>query len=106
MTREVAPQFSDEQQHRRDIALSLNQVIRGKINTIGSVTLTTAAVLTTVHISQAGLDSVPIAVPLNTAAAQEIGNGTLFIAERANGYFVLSHANAATTRNFAFAMLG
>lgn len=102
----VKPDHSNERQHRREMAGAINRLFQGKVDTVGTVTLTSASATTVVSNSNAGGDSVPVLVALNTAAAGELAAGTIFISSRDDGSFTITHANNTTTRNYAFVLLG
>ncbi|MCW5615894.1 MAG: hypothetical protein KIT32_12305 [Rhodocyclaceae bacterium] len=84
-------------------------LLQGKMNVVIEVTLTASAAFTTVTDARIGYSSAPIAVPLTSNAAAELGAGTLYIpsATILNGSFVIQHANnSQTDRNFRFVVIG
>lgn len=91
----------------KKIVLALQQLAAGRSNAVGSVTLATGSSTTTVTTSNCAAGSTPILTPASTAAATELGNGTLYVSAVANGSFTITHANSATTgRAFLYAVLG
>lgn len=93
----------------REIAERVNAVLRGKINSIGTVTLTANAGSTTVK-AAVGSMSVVLLMPQTANAAAEIGNGTLYIAPSnyvKDTSFQITHANnSQADRAYGFAILG
>jgi hypothetical protein len=91
----------------KKIVLALQQLAAGRSNAVGSVTLAVGSPSTTVQTSNCAAGSTPILSPASAAAANELGNGTLYVSAVANGSFTISHANSATTgRTFLYAVLG
>lgn len=87
------------------IVRGIRDLFEGRRNTTGSFTLTANATSTTVTHSNFGAGSVPhwTATTANAAAAL----GTTYVSARANGSFVLTHANnAQTDRIFYYSIDG
>lgn len=106
MTLKLQPQGGSP----REIATAIGQLIDGKINAVGTVTLTANAAGTTVLDPRVGSSSVLLLMPQTAHAAAEIGNGTLYTDPAnyvAGTSFTITHANSAQTdRTFSYALLG
>ncbi len=92
----------DSAAHRRRLAQAVNQALGGANNTVGTVTLALSTTTTTVTTAHMADDKVPILVPLDANAAAE----TWHISARSEGSFEITHANAGTTRQFAYVIVG
>ena len=94
----------------RDKNLAINQALKGKINSTGTVTLTHDAGSTTVANALVSKSSVILFMPLTAHAAAELGNGTMYVAaaDITDGTsFAVTHANnSQTDRAFGYAILG
>ena len=105
-TRQVPPQGGTD----AEVATALNNVIKGKINSVGTVTLATGATTTTVNNALVSSTSAILLFPQTANAAAEFGNGTIYykpsdITNKTS--FVLTHANNANAdRTFAYVILG
>ena len=102
----LPPQGSDP----RTVATAVNQAIKGKLNSTGTVTLTHDVGSTTVNNVLVGASSVILLMPQTAHAAAELGNGTAYIAPAdivEGASFKITHANnAQTDRVFGYAILG
>ena len=102
-TRQVRAQGEDP----RKMATAINEVMNGKINAYGSLTLTPSAAATTISDRLCGPNSVILLMAKTSTAASEIGGGTMYIGTRTEGSFVVSHANnSASDRSFVYVLLG
>jgi len=87
----------------------LNRAMDGKLNALGSVTLTESVATTTLLDRRIGADSVILPMPTTANAAAEIGAGGFFqtVPNVTLGQMVLNHANnAQVDRTFIYALLG
>jgi hypothetical protein len=98
----IPPTHPNGAEHRRLIANVLNNVLRGKINSLGSVTLTLASTTTVVTDKSAGANSIILLMPLDANAAGE----SWWISGRDQGTFTINHSSAGTTRAFDYVILG
>lgn len=93
----------------REIAERVNAILRGKINSIGAVTLTANSASTIVK-AAIGSTSVVILFPQTLNGAAELGNGTLYIDPSNyvnNTSFQITHANnSQADRTYGYAILG
>ncbi|HBF53302.1 MAG TPA: hypothetical protein DEA80_14475 [Afipia sp.] len=88
-------------------AVAIQQLEQGRSNAVVTVTLTANSSTTVATAPNCGEGSQPIPIARTLHAAQEIGNGTLYVSDVANGSFTITHANnAQTDRTFGFVCLG
>lgn len=100
-----APYEDDEKSHRRKIADAIFQLLNGKTNNYGTVTLTANAGSTAVTFDKAGINSRITLSPQTANAAGAIG--TTYVSAKGKKTFTLSHANnAQTDRIFDFVVTG
>jgi len=86
---------------------SVRDLFEGRSNAMGSFTCTPNASSTTVTHQNIGPESRIVITPTHANAAAEYGNGTIYIASKALGSFVVAHANSATaSRSFDFMIRG
>jgi hypothetical protein len=98
------------QPQERDLA-RFNQAIRelvdGRHNATDRVTLTPNAATTVVTHPNCSKDCEPQLSPRTLHAAQEVGNGTMYVSAVDNGSFTITHANnAQNDRVFGFTVTG
>jgi len=90
----------------RQISDVVNNVMRGKTNNTGEVTITNSATSTVVADYNVGPESVIIFMPTTAAAATELASGSMYVSARSQNSFTITHTNAATTRTFSYAVIG
>lgn len=94
----------------RDISLAVNQALKGKINSVGTVTLAANAASTTVNNAFVGSESGIFLFPQTAHAGAELAAGGCYIppANYIKGTsFTITHANnAQTDRTFSYVILG
>tara|TARA_R100001463_G_scaffold710_6_gene3271 strand:- start:2251 stop:2571 length:321 start_codon:yes stop_codon:yes gene_type:complete len=90
----------------RQISEVVNNLVEGKINATGSVTLTNSATSTTVSDQRASADSVIIFMPKSSASASELYGGTMYVSAQAKQSFTITHANNSNSRNFSYIIIG
>ena len=102
--------ISAVRQHAREIASSVRNIIQGRLNCVFSTfTLTAGAattVLTDARLTQSG---VVFFDPLTANAAAELAAGTLYVllANRNDGAWTVTHANAVSVdRSYRVLILG
>jgi hypothetical protein len=89
------------------IVQTIIQLVQGRSNAVGSVSLTPSATSTVVQAVNCAPGATPILTAMSANAAAEIKNGTLWISAVSNGSFTITHANnAQTDRTFAWAAYG
>jgi hypothetical protein len=87
----------------RDFAI--RELINGRNNATGSVTLTVSATTTTVTRTNASKDAIVLLFPTTANAAGALA--TTYISEVTRTGFTITHANAATAdRTFYYVMVG
>ena len=97
----------DDTQHRRLIAQWMREAHQGHLGNTGSVTVQTSTVATAVVDSRIGAFSFIGFMPTTANAAQELGNGTLYVSSRSAGGFTITHASTTTAdRAFVYCILG
>jgi hypothetical protein len=100
-----APYEDDQEKHRRKIADVIFQLLNGKTNNHGTITLTASAGSTAVTFDKAGVNSVVSLSPTTANAAAAVG--TTYISAKGKKTFTLSHANnGQTDRIFDFVVTG
>ena len=91
------------------IAAVVHQLLQGRINSTGLVTLTANAATTVVSAPTCGAGSKVFLFPKTANAAAEIGAGTMYILD-ANiiaGQFTVTHANnAQVDRSYCWLVVG
>lgn len=101
--------FHDPDTHRRQLAESINNVQKGKLNNTGEVTLTANAATSTLTDPRLTVFSVVTFDPMTANAATELYGATMYCltANRNNGTWTITHANnAQTDRQFRYTILG
>jgi len=97
------PTYDDNDRTR--LVTAVLQLIRGRSNAVGSVSLSVGATSTVVSFPNCSQESQVFLVPRTANAAAALA--TTFISSVSNKSFTISHANAATTDSiFGFACLG
>lgn len=94
----------------RELSNVLRNVMSGKTNNTGSVTLTASAASTTVSLAvgQVTDDSAILLSPRTANASAEIGAGTIYaVPSGSSSNFVITHANnAQNDRTFRYVIVG
>lgn len=86
----------------RTISTVVNNILDGKVNSTGSVTLTNSATTTTLSDDRIGADSVILFMPTTSDASST----NIHVTARQKGQATLNHANASTTRSFDYVIFG
>ena len=94
----------------RDVIFAVRQLIVGRSNSTGTVTLTASATTTTIANEIVNENAQVFLFPMTANAAAELGNGTLYASiSRIAGTptVTITHANAGSTdRTFAYDIRG
>ena len=99
----IPPRGATEVQRDR----AIRELIQGRSNATGSVTLTANQATTAVSRETFSSDAQVFLFPRTANAAAELGAGTLFVSTVANQSFTVTHANnAQTDRTFGFIVIG
>ena len=101
--RRVPPHIQDD----RQTALVINQILDGKLNSVGEFTCTASAAWTAVTDFRCGKESVVLLIPTTDNAASEVGAGTIYISATNKQSFTVTHANnSQTDRTFRYILIG
>lgn len=89
----------------------VNGILKGKLNNLGEVTLTTGAATTTINDPRLTRNSMIVFDPTTANAAAELYGATMYVKDdgtnRKNGVFIITHANNANAdRTFKFQIIG
>lgn len=79
------------------IVQAIRQIMQGRDNASGTVTLTANAATTTVQAPNCASGSSVFLTPKTANAAAEYGGGTIYVSSVLNGSFTITHANTAAT---------
>lgn len=91
----------------RQISQVVNNILEGKLNSTGSVTLTASAASTVVNDNRAGYESVILFMPKTANAAAEQAAGGMFVSSRGKQTFTITHANnSQSDRSFDYIIIG
>tara|TARA_B100000674_G_scaffold182815_1_gene148060 strand:- start:941 stop:1267 length:327 start_codon:yes stop_codon:yes gene_type:complete len=95
----------DQAQHLRLVSTTLNNVMDGKINSTGEITLRASQTTTTLEDARIGGDSVIVFMPIT--ANGKTAENDLFVSARQSGQATLTHASSGNTdQNFAYIIVG
>ena len=95
----------DNSQHLRLVSSTLNNVMDGKLNSTGTITLTASATSTTLTDARIGGDSVIVFMPIT--ANGKTAENNLFVSARQSGQATLTHASSSNNdQNFAYIIIG
>ena len=88
----------------REVAEVVNNLVEGKINSTGTVTLATGGATTTTLIDRRiGPDSIILFMPASAAAAAF----EMYVSDRENGQATINHLpNSIADKTFAYVILG
>ena len=91
----------------REVATIVNNILDGKINATGTVTLTASAASTGVTEDRAGATSVILFMPTTANAAAEQAAGGMYVSSRGKQTFTITHANnTQSDRTFDYIVIG
>ena len=101
----VTPFDEDEAKHRRQLALVVNNLLAGKMNNTGTLTLTANVATTTLTYSRIGANSVILLMPMTANAAAALAN--VYFTAFLKGSCTVNHANnAQVDRSYRFVVIG
>jgi len=101
MFRRLPPFGGDE----RAVAEIVNNIMDGKTNNTGRVTLSQSSTTTVLNDYRIGVDSVILFTPLSDHAAAEMAH--LYISSQTNGSATITHRNTSNTDlNFQYIVFG
>lgn len=89
----------------KDIVLAVNNILRGKMNVVTTVTLAASATTTTLADPRIGADSAILLIPRTANAAGAVA--TTYIGAKGKQTATITHASASSTdRTFDVVVLG
>ena len=95
----------DTKAHARQCAITINNVMDGKINSTGEITLTASATSTTLSDARIGANSVILFMPRSANARTALN--TLYVSARASGSATLTHASSTNTdQDLSYVIIG
>jgi hypothetical protein len=101
----VAPFDEDEAKHRRQLAVVVNNLLRGKMNNTSTFTLAANAATTTLTDSRIGANSTILLHPTTANAAAAMA--TTYFSAFLKGSCTVNHANnAQVDKTFRYAVIG
>jgi hypothetical protein len=100
----LAPAERDPQQFNN----AIQQLMQGRVNCTGTVTLATGSATTLLKVPTAGVGTGLIMFPLTANGGAEVASGNLFVPLcTVSGQFTIHHTNSGTTlRSFFWANFG
>jgi hypothetical protein len=102
-----APQLSPSETQPYAIVNAVRQLMQGRSNAVGSVTLAAAAATTTVTAPNCAPGAQVFLFPKTAHAAAELAAGGCYVSAVLSGAFTLTHANnPQTDRTFSYVCLG
>jgi hypothetical protein len=102
-----APPLSPSASEPYRLVNAIRQLMQGRSNAAGTVTLAPGAAATTVAAPNCAPSAQVFLFPKTAHAAAEIAGGACFVSAVAAGSFTLAHANnSQTDRTFAYVCLG
>lgn len=107
----VPENMSDNSLWLRIIAAKINQILRGKTNNVGTVTLTASSTTTDVSVAIGvfGANTVMVFEPTTANAATAFGSGSFYVSvrdPRAGTYTITHPSTADTDKTFRVAYIG
>lgn len=111
MTQAVPTNISNLREWLRKLTTTVNLLVSGKMNCVGTVTLTANAASTVVSEAEGRISNVTAIslMPFTSNAAAELGAGTMYVSavNSIAQTFTIVHANnAQTDRTFRYALIG
>jgi hypothetical protein len=104
-TNVVPRTWHDIKDHAARLADAINNILRGKLNNTGTITLTESSATSTLTDVRIGINSVITLQPTTANAAAELA--TLYFGAASDGTVTIHHANnAQTDRTFLYAIIG
>jgi len=104
-TNPVPRSWASEADHRGRLADAINNILRGKLNITGEVTLTASSATTTLTDPRIGSGSVIVMQPTTANAAGALSG--LYFGTPGDGTITINHANnAQADKTFRYAIIG
>lgn len=102
MTAFVTTANSNSREHRRSLAVAINQLLLGRSNNVYAVTLSNGDTTTTITNPNITLDSVPLLIPLD-ANGQGV---TWYMSDISAGSIEITHDDPGADAVFAYVLIG
>ena len=97
------PTFTDNQdEQNRLTANAINNILDGKINSTGEITLTNSSTTTILTDARIGGNSVILLMPITNNAA----NAHVHFTNIGNGTATMNHGSGSSTRTFKYVVIG
>ena len=97
------PTFTDNQdEQNRLTANAINNILDGKINSTGEITLTNSSTTTILTDARIGGNSVILLMPITNNAA----NAHIHFTDIGNGTATMNHGSGSSTRTFKYVVIG
>jgi len=97
------PTFTDNQdEQNRLTANAINNILDGKINSTGEITLTNSSTTTILTDARIGGNSVILLMPTTNNAA----NSHIHFTDIGNGTATMNHGSGSSTRTFKYVIIG
>lgn len=108
MTQFVKTANSNDREHRRELATAINQILLGRLNNVGTVTLLDATTTTTITDPNISANSVVLLVPLdaNGAGLSWYMSDITPTIGKAGGEIEITHADPGADAVFAYVLIG
>ena len=91
----------------REVAFVVNNLLEGKINSTGTVTLTASTTSTVVSDRRVGANSLIFFMPQTANASSEMASGGMYVSSRGKHTFTITHPNNANAdKTFGYVVLG
>jgi len=101
----LPPRWTDIAEQIRKIVVAVNNILRGKTNNTGTVTLTAGSATTTLTDIRIGINSVITLQPTTANAAGALAN--VYFGSAGDGTITINHANnAQVDRTFLYCVVG
>jgi hypothetical protein len=94
MTLPFLPLVDDEKRHRTQIATTLNEVLKGRQNNVGTITLAASTASTTIADTRLKITMKVFLTPRTASAAANLGN--TYIETVSDGKATLTHLSTTT----------
>lgn len=102
MTASVKTSNANESEHRRELAVAVNNLNLGHSDNIGLITIANGTTSTVVTDTRAHIASVPLLTPTNAIAAAL----AVYVSARTKNSFTLTHPNPGASATFIYAIVG
>tara|TARA_R100001509_G_scaffold165702_1_gene149096 strand:+ start:10603 stop:10926 length:324 start_codon:yes stop_codon:yes gene_type:complete len=99
------PTFTDNQdEQNRLTANAINNILDGKLNSTGSLTLGTVGTTTTITDARIGVNSVILLMPTTVKAAEDMDN--IYFTGLGDGTATVNHTHNSHVRTYKYVIIG